>query len=100
MYPSVLFLIPEGQETEPLGLWRPHLGSVDLMADFAVPGTSFPICYHFVTHTLTLFPSLSFPWEYTINKNLMVLKKKKECSAVDIAVAIYTLEMYVYKLDI
>ena len=74
MYPSVLFLIPERQETEPLGLWRPHLGSVYLMADFAVPGTSFPICYHFVKHTLTLFPSLSFPWEYTINKNLLVLK--------------------------
>ena len=100
-FSSSLLPIPELPETQPLGLWRPHLGSVCLMADFAVPGTSFPICYHFVTHTLTLFLSLSFPWEYTINKNLMVLKKKKkECSAVDIAVAIYTLEMYVYKLDI
>ena len=44
------------------------------MADFAVPGTSFPICYHFVTCLLTLFPSLSFPWEYTMNKTLLVLK--------------------------
>ena len=48
------------------------------MADFTVPGTSFPICYHFVTHTLTLFPFLCFPWEYTMNKNLLVLKKKKK----------------------
>ena len=33
-----------------------------------------PICYHFVTHTLTLFPFLCFPWEYTMNKTLLVLK--------------------------
>ena len=77
MYPSVLFLIPERQETEPLGLWRPHLGSVYLMADFAGPGTSFPICYHSVTHMLTLFPSLSFPWGFTVNKSLLALGKKE-----------------------
>ena len=73
-FPSFILLIPELQKTYSPGLSWPHHGSVYLMADFAVPGTSFPICYHFVTHTLTLFPFLCFPWEYTMNKNLLVLK--------------------------
>ena len=75
-FPSSLLLIHEFQEIQPLRLWWPHVGSIYLMADFAVPDTSFPICYHFVTHTLTLFPSLSFSWQYTMNKNILVVKKK------------------------
>ena len=38
------------------------------MADFAVPVTSFPIYYPFLTHTL----------QYTMNKNLLVVKKEKK----------------------
>ena len=72
-FPSLL----NCRRLSPLGLWQPHLGSVYLTVDFAVPGTSFPICYHFVTHMLTLLPSPSFPWENTMNKDLLVLKKKE-----------------------
>ena len=32
--------------------------------------------HHFITHMLTLFPSPSFLWEDTMNKDLLVLKKK------------------------
>ena len=76
-FPSSLLLIHEFQEIQPLRLRWPHVGSIYLMADFAVPVTSLPIYYHFVKHTLILFPSLSFSWQYTKNKNILVVKKIK-----------------------
>lgn len=42
-FASSLPFIPELQETEPSWALVTHLGSVYLMVDFAVPGTSFPI---------------------------------------------------------
>ena len=74
-FPSSLPLITELQETEPPWALATPSGQ-RLMVDFAVPGTSFPICCHFVTHMLTLFPSPSFAWENTMNKDLLVPKKQ------------------------
>ena len=68
-FPHPFLSFPNYRKHSPLGLWQPHLGSVYLMVDFVVPGTSFPTCYHFVIHILTVFPSPSFPWEYTRNKD-------------------------------
>lgn len=58
-FPWSLSLISELQETEaPWALGTPSLGSVYLVVDFAVPGTSFPTRYCSITHMPTLFPSL------------------------------------------
>ena len=54
LHPFLSF--PNYRKHSPLGLWQPHLGSVYLMVDFVVPGTSFPTCYHFVTHILFSLP--------------------------------------------
>lgn len=49
-------LFPECRRLSPHVLWWAYHWGVYVMVDFAVMGTPFTICHHFVTHVLLLFP--------------------------------------------
>lgn len=57
------------------------------MVDFAVMGTPFTICHHFVTHVLLLFPPHHCSRKNIVNCGTGEKKKKKqgqECAQEDI----------------
>lgn len=77
-------LFPDCRRLSPHVLWWADHWGVYGMVDFAVMGTSFTICHHFITHVLLLFPSPLFPgkkcselwhWKKKSNSEGNVLKK-------------------------
>ena len=65
-YPFLSFLNCRNGDWVPIGLWWPYHWGIYVMVGFAMMGTSFTICHHFVTHMLPLFPfPLCFQGKYS-----------------------------------